>query len=152
VFETRKWSYYDVVTAYHRKKIHKLVKKLSKSTAGSPEYLGQYHKAHNEVEKNLTDDQCQEYKVMAKEWLEKKLPQWMQQQYIHGNDSSRLEQSDFLCTSMMAKNGPRAIKEFTRSAYNQFGMCVVILAAFVDNEGDPSITLYVQCSIYVCFS
>jgi hypothetical protein len=90
--------------------------------------------------------------VMEKEWSEKKLPQRMQQQYIHGNDSSRLEQSDFLCTSMMAKNGPQAIKEFTRSAYNQFGMCVVILTAFVDNEGDPSITLYVQCSIYVRFS
>jgi hypothetical protein len=42
---------------------------------------------------------------------------------------------------MMMKNGPQAIKEFTMLAYNQFGMCVVVLVAFVDTEGDPSITL-----------
>jgi hypothetical protein len=40
------------------------------------------------------DDKYQQYKVMAKEWSEKKLLLWMQQQYVHGNDSSRLEQSD----------------------------------------------------------
>ena len=42
---------------------------------------------------------------------------------------------------MMIKRGPRAIKEFASSAYNQFGMRVVILAAFVGDEGDPSITM-----------
>lgn len=42
---------------------------------------------------------------------------------------------------MMAKQGPRAVKEFASSAYNQFGMRVVVLAAFVDGEGDPSVAL-----------
>jgi hypothetical protein len=31
-------------------------------------------------------------------------------------------------------------------------MYIVILVAFVDTEGDPSIALWVQASIYVCFS
>jgi hypothetical protein len=44
---------------------------------------------------------------------------------------------------MMSKRGPRAIKEFTSSSYNQFGMRVVVLAAFMDSDGDPSITLWV---------
>ena len=140
------------MTAHHRKKIHKLAKKLSKSTAGSPEYLRQYHKARREVEKKLTDDQRRRYKTMAKEWSEKKLPQNMQRRYVHGNDSSRLDQCDFLRTSSMSKKGPRAVKEFTRSVYNQFGMRVIVLAAFIDIENDPSIAVYVQCSIYVRFS
>jgi hypothetical protein len=42
---------------------------------------------------------------------------------------------------MMSKHGPRAIKEFTSSAYKQFGMHVVVLAAFMDGEGDSSATL-----------
>jgi hypothetical protein len=44
---------------------------------------------------------------------------------------------------MMNKSGPRAVKEFTNSSYKQFGMQVVVLAAFVDDEGDPSMTLWV---------
>ena len=42
---------------------------------------------------------------------------------------------------MMGKHGPKAVKEFATAAYNQFGMRVVILAAFVGDEGDPSITM-----------
>lgn len=44
---------------------------------------------------------------------------------------------------MMAKKGPRAVREFTSAAYKQFGMRVVVLAAFVDREGDASVTLCV---------
>jgi hypothetical protein len=44
---------------------------------------------------------------------------------------------------MMSKHGPKAIKEFASSAYNQFGMRVVVLAAFEDVEGEPSMTLCV---------
>jgi len=42
---------------------------------------------------------------------------------------------------MMNKHRPRAIKEFTSLAYNQFGMHVVVLAAFINAEGDPSMML-----------
>jgi hypothetical protein len=42
---------------------------------------------------------------------------------------------------MMARSGPKAVKEFTSSAYKQFGMRVVILAAFADGDGDPAMTL-----------
>ena len=41
----------------------------------------------------------------------------------------------------MSKHGTKAIKEFTSTAYNQFGMRVVVLAAFLDDEGDPSMSL-----------
>lgn len=41
----------------------------------------------------------------------------------------------------MIKNGPKAIKEFTSGVYNQFGMRVVVLAAYVDAEGDPATTM-----------
>jgi hypothetical protein len=42
---------------------------------------------------------------------------------------------------MMLKSGPKAIKEFTSAAYNQFGVRLVILATFLDGEGHPSISL-----------
>jgi hypothetical protein len=48
-----------------------------------------------------------------------------------------------LQTSMMAKSGPKAVKEFTSSAYKQFGMRVVVLAAYLDTEGDPAMALWV---------
>jgi len=67
-----------------------LALKLSKNTPGLLHYLSNYHKARAKLEAKLTNDQCQSYKAMAKEWLEKKLPPKMQQWYVHGNDSSRL--------------------------------------------------------------
>ena len=42
---------------------------------------------------------------------------------------------------MMAKNGPRVVREFTSAVNKQFGMHTVVLAAFVDADGDPSYTL-----------
>ena len=44
---------------------------------------------------------------------------------------------------MMKNCGPRVIKEFTQSAYKQFGMHVVVLVAFLDDKGDPSMALWV---------
>jgi hypothetical protein len=43
---------------------------------------------------------------------------------------------------MMKKHGIKAIKDFTSTAYKQFGMRLVILAAFVDDDGDPAISLW----------
>jgi len=43
---------------------------------------------------------------------------------------------------MMRKNGTRVIKDFTSAVWRQFGMRVVVLAAFVDDE-DPSMSLWV---------
>ena len=42
---------------------------------------------------------------------------------------------------MMAKNGPRAVREFTSAINKQFGVHAVILTAFVDADGNPSYTL-----------
>jgi len=95
VFETRKWIYLDVLIFMQCETIHKLAVRLSKNVPGSVEYLSQYHKAHVQVKAMLTNNQHQKYKAMAKEWSEKKLPPRMQQQYAHGNDSSRLEFTDF---------------------------------------------------------
>jgi hypothetical protein len=39
---------------------------------------------------------------------------------------------------MMAKHGPKAIKEFTLSAFNKFGMRVVVLTSFMHEDG-PSV-------------
>jgi hypothetical protein len=44
---------------------------------------------------------------------------------------------------MMDKCGPRAVKEFTSSAYRQFGMRVIVLASFMDQEQGPSVALWV---------
>jgi len=35
---------------------------------------------------------------------------------------------------MMKKRGPAAVKEFMLAAWNQFGMCVVVLAAFMKDR------------------
>jgi predicted DNA binding CopG/RHH family protein len=58
----------------HWKKIHKLATKLSQNMLESLDYLKHYNKAYKQVEQKLTNNKHQEYKAMAKEWLEKKLP------------------------------------------------------------------------------
>jgi hypothetical protein len=126
--------------AMHSKKINKRTIKISKNVPGSADYLSHYQKARGQIEAKLTDDQRQRYKAMAKEWSEKKLPPKMQRRYVASDDLSRLELTDF-SASMMAKHGPRAIKEFTSAAYNQFGMRVVVLAAYTNDEGEPTATM-----------
>ncbi len=125
----------------HHQQIHELALETSQDKPGSPRYISSFSKAHCQVEEQLTDLQCQKYKALAKEWSEMKLPQKMQMRYSYSNESSRVESTNSPPTSMMNKHRLRAIKEFTSSAYNQFGMRVVVLAAFIDAEGDPSMTL-----------
>jgi hypothetical protein len=90
VFDTPRWTYFDVLTTMNRRKLHKLTLKLSQSPAGSARYLGCYGRARRQFERNLSEDLRQKYKAMAKEWGKKKLPRKIQQRYVHGNDSSRL--------------------------------------------------------------
>ena len=78
-----------------RQEIHKLTLKLSKNAPGLPQYLHHYNRARSQVERNLTDNQRQKYKAMAEEWSEAQLPPNMQQQYVHGNYSTRLGSTDF---------------------------------------------------------
>jgi len=75
--------------------IHILAVKLSKNVPGSLQYLCYYNRARSQVEKGLTNDVGQKYKAMAKEWSETQLPPNMQQRYVHGNYSNRLELTDF---------------------------------------------------------
>jgi hypothetical protein len=72
-FKTQKWTYHNVLTTMHRASIHKLALKLSQNR--TDHYLSHYNGACRQVEKKLTDSQCQRYKVMAKEWSEKNCPQ-----------------------------------------------------------------------------
>jgi hypothetical protein len=39
------------------------------------------------------------------------------------------------------KHGPDAISEFSSAVYSQFGMRIVVLAAFLDTRGEPSISM-----------
>ena len=119
--------------------IHQLALKLSGDVPGSRKYLASYSVACYRIEKKLSDQQRTKYKAMANKWLDKKLPQDMQHWYIYGNDAS-VQLTNFY-TSMMKKYGPRAIREFTSSSYKQFGMRVVVLAAYVDDKGDPEMAL-----------
>jgi hypothetical protein len=70
-------------------RIHELSVELSKDTPGPHGHLSKYHKARRQLERQLTDEQRQRYKAMAKEWSEKRLPPMMQRRYVHGNDCSR---------------------------------------------------------------
>ena len=45
---------------------------------------------------------------------------------------------------MFAKYGQGALREFSESMYQKFGVWVAVLAGYCDDEGDPTITLYVQ--------
>jgi len=78
----------------HHKQIHKLALKLLQSVSGSPAYLKAYKRALGKVELKLSQSQKKKYMAMAKEWLEKPLPPKLQQWYVHGNHSSRLELTD----------------------------------------------------------
>ena len=44
---------------------------------------------------------------------------------------------------MFAKYGQGTLQEFSESMYQKFGVLVVVLAGYCDDEGDPTITLYV---------
>jgi len=43
---------------------------------------------------------------------------------------------------MMSKRGPKVVKEFTSAVWNQFGMRVVVLAAYLQDD-EAVITLWV---------
>jgi hypothetical protein len=43
---------------------------------------------------------------------------------------------------MMKKHGPKAMKEFTSVVFRQFGMRVVVLAAYM-NDGEPAVSMWV---------
>ncbi len=76
-------------------KINELAIELSQDVPGLKGYISNYNKACSQVEQNLTDNERQMYKAMLKEWSDKQLPPEMQQQYAHGNDSTRLKLADF---------------------------------------------------------
>jgi len=83
MFELRKWTYLDIMIAMHRKVISQLAVKISQHKPGLPQYLSAYRRACGKVERKLSERQRQMYRVMAKEWTEKKLPPMMQQRYVH---------------------------------------------------------------------
>jgi hypothetical protein len=62
----------------HCEELHELATKLSQTTPGLLDFLKGYHEACKQVEQKLTDTKHQEYKVMAKEWSEKRLPPLIQ--------------------------------------------------------------------------
>jgi len=78
----------------HCEQIYKLALKLSQSASGLPAYLKAYKRALGKVELKLSQSQKKKYMAMAKEWLEKLLPPKLQQWYVHGSHSSRLELTD----------------------------------------------------------
>jgi len=47
---------------------------------------------------------------------------------------------------MRDKNGMQAMKDFTSTVYKEFGMRIVILAAYL-HKGHPSVSMYVWVSI-----
>jgi hypothetical protein len=44
---------------------------------------------------------------------------------------------------MMAKHGTKAVKDFTSNVYKEYGMRIVVLAAYVDTEGEHAMSLWV---------
>jgi hypothetical protein len=68
----------------HHGEIHKLAVELLQNEPGSANYLRSYSQACRQVEKGLTENQCQSYKAMAKDWTNEQLPPREQQRYIHG--------------------------------------------------------------------
>jgi len=85
---------HEVFAAMNQQRIHDLALELLESMPGSLHYLSGYSRAHSQIEGKLTEEQCQKYRMMAKEWSEKKLPPGMQKQYVHSNYSSKLGLAD----------------------------------------------------------
>jgi hypothetical protein len=94
-FDTKDWTYFDVVTNLHREKIDKLAVKLSGHPPGSGPYLQKYRRAFNEVEGDFSEKERRKYRAMAKEWTERQPPPKIQQRYALCNDSSRLLLTNF---------------------------------------------------------
>jgi hypothetical protein len=53
---------------------------------------------------------------------------------------------------MMAKHGTGAVKDFTSRVYGEFGMRIVILAAYVDTEGEHTMALWVYYAPFIRIS
>ena len=122
----------------HSNAIHQLAVKRHK--AGSPQYLCAYKKACRQIERKLSKNQRQKYQVMAKEWSEKKPPPKIQRRYVHRN-GSRNPTWLISFTSMMRKHGAKAVREFASASFKQFGMRVVVLAAYMDAEEDAEVAV-----------
>jgi len=58
----------------HHKVISQLAVKISQHKPKSPQYLSAYRRACGKVEWKLSERQHRMYRMMAKEWMEKKLP------------------------------------------------------------------------------
>ena len=119
----------------HNDEIHDLAIKLSEDAAGSNGYLGCYAKARQQVEEKLTELDRQKYRSMAQAWSNQELPSGVQERYVLGNDSTGLKLANH-CYSMMKNHGTDALKEFTRTMFNQFGMRIVVLGAHIDHHDD----------------
>ena len=119
----------------HNDEIHDLAIKLSKDTPGSNGYLSYYSKARQQVEEKLTELDRQKYRSMAAAWSNQELPSGVQERYVRANDCARLNLANY-CYSMMKNHGTDALKEFTRTMFNQFGMRIVILGAHIDHHDD----------------
>ena len=78
-----------------RKKIAKLAAEISKSLPGSTAFLRDYKAVWGQVNQELSNTKQKKYEAMAKEWTDNKLPLRMQQRYVFGNDSLRLEANLF---------------------------------------------------------
>jgi hypothetical protein len=119
--------------AMRGKDISNLAIELSKANTGFNAYLSSYAKAKNQIEKKLTENEHKKYKSLADKWSNNELPSGVQEQYIYGDDSSRLKLADYY-TSMIRNHGTDALKEFTLTMFNQFGMQVVILGAYFNHK------------------
>lgn len=80
-YDTKYWTYFDIVTNLHREEIDKAAVMLSGHPSGSGPYLQNYRRAFNEVEGEFTESERRKYRVMAKEWTERQPPPKMQQRY-----------------------------------------------------------------------
>jgi hypothetical protein len=116
---------------------------LSGARAGSGEYLSCYRKALKTLEVGLTEETKAKYTAQAKKWTEDKPSPRQQHRYVHTHHSCRHAGTNPHQPRMMEKHSMGTFREFSRYAYNQFGMRVAILAAYCDGDGDPAITLFV---------
>ena len=135
------WTYDDVVQVVQRAQIDALASKLSSSTSGSIPYLTHYKSAVKMIKEDLSEASRSKYHAMAKKWTREGPPPSEQIRCVHISRPNRWQALKlFYRESLLEKHNKRTFCEIIEAIYKQFGMRVVIFAAFRDREGDAAMS------------
>ncbi len=132
---TRAWNWRQVLWHEKTQEITRIIEDLSGADPGTDEFMKFYQKGVTQYAEEYVDkeDKAQLVKKAA-EWTEKAPPEEVQRRYGDDRESSDWAHN-YHWHSVATKKGRRYMREFAEEMFQQAGMRVFIMAAYVDIDG-----------------